>query len=399
MTTYDLVIVGGGLAGSTLGAALSAAGARVLIVEREEKFRDRVRGEGMHPWGVAEARGLGIERPLVEGCGHPVRWWNVYAGPLARRRDLVATTPAGVGALNFYHPEMQRVLLDRAEAAGAEVRRRAEVTSVSPGATPEVGVAPNGRGERVRARLVVGADGRTSRVRQWAGFALQKDPPCLVIAGVLHGGLELAEDAVHVVANPARGEGVLIFPLGGGRFRSYFAYRRQGPPRELSGAARADDFVAACVGAGVPGEWFRRAEVLGPLASFEGADRWVAHPARDGVVLVGDATAASDPCFGSGLSLTLRDVRVLRDRLLATSDWSVAAAAYAREHDRYYGALRRMHGWMRELYYERGPEADARRARALPRLAEESTRRPDTIGLGPDAASDEVARRRFFGDD
>ena len=57
---YDLAIVGGGLAGSALAAAMAPSGARVLIAEREAVFRDRVRGEGMLPWGVAEARELSI---------------------------------------------------------------------------------------------------------------------------------------------------------------------------------------------------------------------------------------------------------------------------------------------------------------------------------------------------
>jgi 2-polyprenyl-6-methoxyphenol hydroxylase-like FAD-dependent oxidoreductase len=61
-----------------------------------------------------------------------------------------------------------------------------------------------------------------------------------------------------------------------------------------------------------------------------------------GVVLVGDASATSDPSWGCGLSLTLRDVRVLRDCLLATDDWHAAAHAYAQRHDRYYGALHRV---------------------------------------------------------
>jgi menaquinone-9 beta-reductase len=67
---YDLAIVGGGLAGSSLGVTLARAGARVLIVEREAQFRDRVRGEGMLPWGAAEARELEILQPLIDGCAH-----------------------------------------------------------------------------------------------------------------------------------------------------------------------------------------------------------------------------------------------------------------------------------------------------------------------------------------
>jgi hypothetical protein len=87
---------------------------------------------------------------------------------------------------------------------------------------------------------------------------------------------------------------------------------------------------------------------------------------------------------------------VLTDCLVTTGDWGAAGHAYAAEHDRYYGALRAIIGWMRELYYERGPEADARRARVLPRLAREPERAPDLRRDGPDAPSDEAARRRFF---
>jgi 2-polyprenyl-6-methoxyphenol hydroxylase-like FAD-dependent oxidoreductase len=395
-----VIVCGGGLAGSALGKALAERGARVLIVEREATFRDRVRGEGLHPWGVAEARALGLEERLLETCGQPIRWWNVHAGStLQSCRDLIGTTPDHLGGLNFHHPEMQHVLLDLAQRAGAEIRRPAEVTAVAPGSPPEVVVRMNGTEQRLRARLVVGADGRISRVRQAAGFRLARDPLRLVIAGVLHSGLPLAEDAVHTVTDPSIGQAVLVFPVGRGRFRSYFVYRRYGIHRPLSGAEHAGEFVAACVETGVPAGWFEAARVIGPLAMFEGADRWVDHPSRDGIVLIGDAAAASDPCWGSGLALTLRDVRVLRDRLLATSDWDAAAAEYAREHDRYYGALHRLHGWMRELLYEVGPEADTRRARALPLLAKEPERRPDLLGLGPEAPGDEAARRRLFGED
>ena len=54
--SFDLIVVGGGLAGSTFAARLARAGRRVLVLESEKQFKDRVRGENMVPWGVAAAR-------------------------------------------------------------------------------------------------------------------------------------------------------------------------------------------------------------------------------------------------------------------------------------------------------------------------------------------------------
>ena len=400
---HDVIVVGGGLGGATLAKALAEGGLRVVVLEREPAFRDRVRGEGMAPWGVAEARALGIAETIAEGCGQEIRWWQFWdrsAGEaLAEGRDLVATTPHRAGFLTFYHPALQRLLLDLAEAAGAEVWRGVAAVEVLPGRPPAVRVRRDGRDEVLRARLVVGADGRASRARGWGGFAARRDPERLVVASTLLRRMRLPTDAVRMVVNPPIGQAVLVVPIGGDRFRPYLIYRKRGARRHLSGTQRLGDFVRACVELGAPGDWFAGAEAVGPLAEFEGAPTWVEHPYRDGIALVGDAAAASDPSFGGGLSLTLRDVRVLRDRLLGGDDWDAAGHAYAAEHDRYFGALHRVEGWLGDLLYEVGPEADARRARALPRLAEEPDRDLDLIGVGPDLPSDETTRRRFLAED
>ena len=70
-----------------------------------------------------------------------------------------------------------------------------------------------------------------------------------------------------------------------------------------------------------PARWYAGARAIGPLATFDGAETWVEHPYKAGVALIGDAADASDPTWGQGLSLTVRDVRVLRDQLLAHEDW------------------------------------------------------------------------------
>src|SRR3954452_25074610 len=121
---YDLIIIGGGLGGAALGRALVERGARVMIIEREQQFKDRVRGELMHPWGGAEARALGIYELLRNAGALEVRWWTRRFGlTVIECRDLIATTPAGIGCLTFYHPAMQSVVLGAAEALGADVRR------------------------------------------------------------------------------------------------------------------------------------------------------------------------------------------------------------------------------------------------------------------------------------
>jgi 2-polyprenyl-6-methoxyphenol hydroxylase-like FAD-dependent oxidoreductase len=161
----------------------------------------------------------------------------------------------------------------------------------------------------------------------------------------------------------------------------------------LSGSGRLKDFFRFSVESGVPADWLAGAVARGPLASFEGAARWVEHPYREGVVLVGDA--AGDPSFGCGLSLTLRDVRVLSDELLATEDWHTAARRYAAEHDRYFGALHTVESWMTAIFFDLSPEGDRIRAHALPLLAQ--GKRPDITGVGPDTVTDDAARIALLG--
>jgi hypothetical protein len=52
-----------------------------------------------------------------------------------------------------------------------------------------------------------------------------------------------------------------------------------------------------------------------------------------------------------------------------------------------------------EMFFALGPDADAKRARALPKIAADPTRIPDHGASGPDLPYDESVRRRFFGED
>jgi 2-polyprenyl-6-methoxyphenol hydroxylase-like FAD-dependent oxidoreductase len=395
---YDLVVVGGGLAGASLGLSMAGTGARILIIEREARFRDRVRGEGIFPWGCEEARVLGIYDRLKESCGREIPFWTEHPAPgQTAIRDFRNTTSFGLGLLTFHHEAMQEVLIGLAEEAGAQICRPAEVTNIVPGPMPEVRYRVGDREERVTARLVVGADGRSSHVRAWGAFSVERDPDCLTIASTLHEGLDAPENSIQEAMHGSLRRVILIFPLGGGCHRTYLIHPSTDPLPRFSGMRDADRFVAACGDSGLPAEWFGRAAQAGTLASFECASSWVSHPAGDGVVLIGDAAGSSDPAYGLGLSLTLRDVRLLRDHLIAQPDWRIAADLYANDHDRAFDSLRRMTSWMTEMAFATGREADATRGRAMPMIADDPTRVPDLAGVGPDAASDDYARQRYFG--
>jgi 2-polyprenyl-6-methoxyphenol hydroxylase-like FAD-dependent oxidoreductase len=393
---YDLIAVGGGLAGSALAKVMAEAGASVLIVERERAFRDRVRGEGMHPWGVSEVRELGLYDALLKTCGQEVRYWaRSRGGEAAPTRDLIATTPHHAGEMTFYHPAMQNEVLRLAEAAGAEVWRGAAVVAIRPGSAPAVTVRTEGEERELSARLIVGADGRQSHTRGWSGFQVLRNPERLRITGVLLTDTDADPETISTFSPLTFGQMALLFPLTGGRLRAYFTTARRTEHPWLSGEADLPLFLSYCIESGAPAGWFSRARLAGPLATFEGADSWVDHPYREGVVLIGDAAGASDPSWGCGLSLTVKDVRTLRDKLCATADWDGAANEYAAERAEYFQTMRTLEQWMTEILYGLGPEADQIRAHAMPQLA--GGRGPDITGLGPAFPTDDTTRIRFLG--
>lgn len=419
MTTerFDIIVVGGGPAGAAVAHRMARAGAKVLLLERERRFRDRVRGDVVYPWGVREARSLGIHPAMTAGAARELRYWRTgIAGVPARpARDLRAET--GESALVFHHPELQQALVGAAAEAGAAVWRPATATGLTrSGGGVRVSVRTKAEGgsrpaqvREVEAALVVAADGRGSALRRRAGFATERDAPRLVFAGVLLRGVrveqtEAPRDTAQLHFHPSRGLLAMLLPLDGERTRAYAGYHVATGRRPEVGAS-LEEFVALSRAAGAPPASFTPdLEQIAPLAAFDGADVWVQHPYRAGVALVGDAAAASDPSFGSGVALALLGARLLTDRLLQEGELTPAAVeraghAYAHDFAAGYGALHRHIDWLTTLYRRPGPAGDELRARLYPLHAAEPWRSPDVVGVGPEAPSDEEARRRFFGED
>jgi 2-polyprenyl-6-methoxyphenol hydroxylase-like FAD-dependent oxidoreductase len=398
--TYDIITVGGGLGGSALAIAMSRLGKRVVVLENDLEFRDRVRGEQVTSWGTAEAKELGLFDLLVSDCATIEAWWDIFiGGQQIMHRNMEETTVPQTPNLTFYHPRMQETLLKAAEASGAEVRRGARVKQVEPGEPPAVLYELDGSQERVEARLVVGADGRNSLARSATGLDVQRDPERLQLSGIFVENCALPSDTAHMNMNPILGLGSLVLPQDDGKARLYLATRVDAR-RAYSGPKDVQPFLEdserSCLDPGL----LKPLKFSGPLATFSGACVWVDHPYSNGIALVGDAAGHSDPCWGQGLSLTMRDVRVLRDRLAETDDWDAAGNNYANKRNAYYQMVRTLEDWNTTFFFDVGREADERRERAFALIEEDPSRMPDNDQSGPETAPlDEATRKRFFGEE
>lgn len=396
---YDLLIVGGGLAGSVLARAIALEGFKVLVIEKETKFKDRVRGEVLLPWGTVEAKELGIYDILLASCAkEAAREHFFYSGKASEPRDFRTTTPKCTCVLSFHHPEMQEVLLNHAAQAGAEVWRGAILAELRIGLMPEAEIIYDGQTTTVSARLVVGADGRESQIATLLGLARTIDPTELFTGGLqLTGDIEI-EHALYFFLDAITGRGSILIQNKPGNFRAYLLHHKDALPRRLSGERDLTAVMKHFAEIGIPKAWLERLTPHGIFATFDGAHRWITNPTRGNCVLIGDAASASDPVWGNGLSRTLRDVRILRDWLLKLKDWSRAADAYAADHDDFFQRLRRAERLNATLHFSMGERAESRRQRAYALMDNNQELNPDVAGLGPEARCSDYVINTLLGE-
>ncbi|HET7055290.1 MAG TPA: NAD(P)/FAD-dependent oxidoreductase [Thermomicrobiales bacterium] len=396
---FDIVVIGGSVAGSAVAATLSDEGYSVALIEREAAFRDRARGEGIHPWGMDEAEELGLLELLRAGGAHPLPVWLTYVDRVPVEPLLMAEHSArGHVEQGVFHPTLQETMLVYAREHRVSVYRPASLVALDRRDDRVfVGVEQDGETISLAAQIVIGADGTHSKTRSQVGIATEKDVLHHWFAGVLIDGFGGDPDAAH--SSLVAGGRFFILPQGNGRARAYLALM----PVRIAAiqADRSGRALLQLIAEYLPDGMLADAEPAGPQGIFSNADIWPETAAADRIVLIGDAAGTNDPSVGNGIAMALRDVRELRDAIRESGLTQTALELYALRRARYYGALRQYASWMGEIWLEEGPEADAKRVRF--RTAREMD--PDAGGfnmitmLGPrDLVPTEAARARFFGE-
>jgi flavin-dependent dehydrogenase len=344
---YDAVVVGGSIAGCTAATFLGRQGARVAVLERSpnEDAYKVICTHAIQASATNTLRRLGLAGQIeaAGGLRNHADFWT-------RRGWISPKPPAGVKELPYGY-NIRRERLDpmiRSLATSTEGVDYMPAATVSDLIHDETGrpcgvrAAVGGEDREVRARVVVGADGRDSKVAERAGlpakvkqnarFAYFAHYEDLEFAGALPAtGWFLEPGAAAVFVNDDRISVVSCMPHKDrlpefredleGAFARYIADLPDGP--DLSTGRRVT-------------------KIMGRL-DMSNIRRRVSSP---GVALVGDAAQASDPLWGVGCGWALQSGEWLAEELEgafgSNREIDRALARYRRRHRR----LLAMHHWM-----------------------------------------------------
>ena len=212
---YDAIVVGARCAGSPTAMLLARAGHRVLLVDRATFPSDTLSTHAVHAPGVAALRRWGLlDTVIATGCP-PLETYSFDFGQFT----IAGTPRPWDGGSVGYAPRrflLDKILLDAAAAAGVEVREHFSVDDVLVEDGVVVGIHghdANGTPTALRARVVVGADGRSSRVARAVQAEQYLEKPRLQFAYYTY-WRDLPVDGFTTVIRPDRGWGA--FPTNDG---------------------------------------------------------------------------------------------------------------------------------------------------------------------------------------
>ena len=306
---YDVIVVGARVAGSPTALLLARRGYRVLLVDRSSFPQDTVSTLLIQLPGVARLAHWNVLDHLVATGCPPIHRFRFDFGPVI----LNGTPGPFAGQSASYAPRrivLDRLLLDAAAQAGAEVREGYAIQDLLWEGNRVVGVRgqdATGRLRSERGRIVVGADGRNSLIaRAVAQPMYHALPPLTVAYYAFWSGLPMANTGEAYIRE---GRAVIALPT----HDDQTLVSVQWPHREFSDI-RTD----------IGGNFMRSLELAPGLAArvhaarresrFAGAadlPNFFRKPFGPGWALVGDAGHHRDPALGHGISDAFRDAELL----------------------------------------------------------------------------------------
>jgi flavin-dependent dehydrogenase len=308
---YDAIVIGARSAGSPTAMLLARKGHKVLLVDRATFPSDIPHGHFIHRHGPRHLHDWGLLQRIVDTNCPPITSVNMDYGdfPLDAH-GLIA--PDGVAVA--YGPRREAVdlvLADAAREAGAEFRDQLAVEEL---------LFEDGRVTGIRARtrlglmvtehasVVIGADGRRSRVAQAVNAPVYEAAPTLTVwyMGYWSGVLGTAAEMHN---RPATRSVVFGFPTNDGLFAVFVAFGAEQLP-----AVRADlktRFMAAVDQAPAFAQRIRAGRREGPIAGATDLPNFLRKPYGPGWALVGDAGAHKDPFLALGMCDAFRDAGLL----------------------------------------------------------------------------------------
>lgn len=337
MESVDVVIIGGGPAGSTTASFLAKAGVRALVLEKDQFPRFHI-GESLLPQSMKVFERLGVldklEARYIRKYG--ARFVDCRTGRMQTYWFEEAFDQSVPHAYQVPRADFDDLLLRHAEELGAEVRHGWQVSEAIFEGSTAVGVwarDPEGRAREVRARVVVDATGRdtllASRVRVKHRLpGLDKTAIFGHFAGVERQSGR-AEGNIDIVVFPHgwfwnipfRGE---VNSVGAVCSSTWIKQRRPGEA--------LDEFFKRTVeDASFMTRILSRARRLNPVRALADYSYRVDKIAGDGWVMVGDSGGFIDPLFSTGAHLAFRSAELAANQIVHAlgGDGDVSARSWA----------------------------------------------------------------------
>jgi 2-polyprenyl-6-methoxyphenol hydroxylase-like FAD-dependent oxidoreductase len=319
MTDYDVVVVGGRVAGASTALLLARAGARVALVDRARRGSDMVSTHALMRAGVLQLSRWGLLDRLV-AAGTPAVRRTIFHYGDGRPVQVSIRPSAGVDAL--FAPRrhvLDAILVDAAVEAGADVLHQTPVVRLLRNGDGRVaGVvakSPDGRLVPITAPVTVGADGISSVVAK--AVEARVEVRGRSASAVLYRYVSGLEPRGYEWAYAGRTAAGAI-PTNGGECCVFVAAtpERVRQLRKRDGTEAAFDALLDIAGRPVA-ERVRDSGPGGRIRGWAGVPGHVRRSWGPGWALVGDAGYFKDPITTHGMTDALRDAELLADALLA----------------------------------------------------------------------------------